>query len=1500
MHAGCGDSAERRAGMAVDLTSRFRRMHSGGSLRRRGHLEPFHATQLWNNLIHVLQTQVEVRQYRRFWRTHSGCFTGADAVDVVLNHLMQNVYFMNSDLSRLKAARLCQALMDHRVFERVSTRLFGKEQQMVFEDGSGSLYRLLDDSGFPGGKQGTEVFPHHERWMLKKKCPRPDKITFSNPIALEACDKRIEEILQAISLRPSLPTNLQIKAQTSLLPKKVIEDVWKQATLLQLLHLIHLPILDSILEPPLKMERRGAVHSNWHTDLIISNTFLDREVSKSLNLPFTDEWLLAAVDCLDYFPDQLIVHASEMLSQTTNDGDTAEAYKRVLFETMVKHYRQNREPLLCSWYRDILSEIIKLLENGKIAQALEATQLCLQLLEPNWREELHRLLSFMAVASSPGACRLRKQYTNRTVMRRTFTKAIVQNKSLSKIQTEELVMFLVDNHTEVFKVPSSLLQMVRRKLLPLQEGKNPNASAGFTFCKHVTQKEFEEQKHWTTLDQLHQLIQGISQNRHMGEKEKQCLLQEFQEHHPSVFSHHFPNLERQEGVLEVQQLPVTHLSGTMESMLNKLKSTVTKVTADVTSAVMGNPVTREFEVGRHIASGGSGMAWKIFHGVKKSTKQEVSVFVFDKKLIEKYQKFEKDHIIESLKKGVQQLTRLRHPRLLTVQHPLEESRDCLAFCTEPVFASLANVLGCYDHLPSPVPPEIKEHKLYDVEIKYGLLQICEGLSFLHSSVKMIHGNLTPENIILNKNGAWKIMGFDFCISTSNSSEQELKFTCKEWDPNLPILCLPNPEYVAPEYILSVSCDLASDMYSLGGVMFTVFNDGKPIFEVNKQDIFKSFSRQLDQLTRLGPNILQKVPEEAREHLKLLLNVTPAVRPDADQLCKIPFFDDVGTVTLQYFDSLFQRDNLQKSQFYKGLPKILPKLPKRVVLQRILPSLMSEFVNPDMVPFVLPNVLLVVEECTKEEYVKLILPDLVPVFKLQEPIQASNMVLLIFLQKMDLLLTKTPAEDIKSTVLPMIYRALEAPSIQIQELCLNIIPTFANLIDYPSMKNSLIPRIKSASLQTSSLAVRVNSLVCLGKLLEYLDKWFVLDEILPFLQQIPSREPAVLMGILGIYKCSFSHKKLGITKEQLASKVLPHLVPLSIDNNLNLNQFNSFMGVIKEMLSKLEAEHKTKLEQLHSLQEQQRSMDLPSQFSKAAEPQETQDNQIDKIFSGFGVEVDKEATKKENGMVSNVQKSAKAPLTLEEKQRLAKAQEQAQKLRNQKPLAPTAVKVSAPTSQTKNLTSSLLENMTSMNSLSLNSSKLGCMQAASTSGFPAPCLTNSTMGFSKPSASLNALTSTSNGVGFGPVSPFQSTYSNSLRMGSTGQSFYTGRDAPGISRMPVPSAAGLPGFSGQAGRGSPASQPNRAMDMSALDNLLGPQKSKVSMNQMGQAGPHNQWLSQFTPAKSSPMGLGQPAFPLGPLPTNPFMSPQNLTQAGLPTNSMTPSTSANNDLKDLFG
>ena len=54
--------------------------------------------------------------------------------------------------------------------------------------------------------------------------------------------------------------------------------------------------------------------------------------------------------------------------------------------------------------------------------------------------------------------------------------------------------------------------------------------------------------------------------------------------------------------------------------------------------------------------------------------QEVSLVVFEKRVVDKVDKRDREIIMETMKKGPVQLTRLRHPRLLVVQHPLEESK----------------------------------------------------------------------------------------------------------------------------------------------------------------------------------------------------------------------------------------------------------------------------------------------------------------------------------------------------------------------------------------------------------------------------------------------------------------------------------------------------------------------------------------------------------------------------------------------------------------------------------------------------------------------------------------------------------------------------------------------------------------------------------------------------------------------------------------------------------
>lgn len=65
----------------------------------------------------------------------------------------------------------------------------------------------------------------------------------------------------------------------------------------------------------------------------------------------------------------------------------------------------------------------------------------------------------------------------------------------------------------------------------------------------------------------------------------------------------------------------------------------------------------------------------------------------------------------------------------------------------------------------------------------------------------------------------------------------------------------------------------------------------------------------------------------------------------------------------------------------------------------------------------------------------------------------------------------------------------------------------------------------------------------------------------------------------------THKKLGITKEVMATKILPFLMPLCIENGLTLNQFNSLITLVKEMVNHVELEHRTKLEQLNSIKDE---------------------------------------------------------------------------------------------------------------------------------------------------------------------------------------------------------------------------------------------------------------------------------------------------------------------------
>ena len=55
--------------------------------------------------------------------------------------------------------------------------------------------------------------------------------------------------------------------------------------------------------------------------------------------------------------------------------------------------------------------------------------------------------------------------------------------------------------------------------------------------------------------------------------------------------------------------------------MEKYQQTATSLFGSLKNAVLGNPVTREYQVGKQVATFGPGLCWKVFEGKKKTTGQ---------------------------------------------------------------------------------------------------------------------------------------------------------------------------------------------------------------------------------------------------------------------------------------------------------------------------------------------------------------------------------------------------------------------------------------------------------------------------------------------------------------------------------------------------------------------------------------------------------------------------------------------------------------------------------------------------------------------------------------------------------------------------------------------------------------------------------------------------------------------------------------------------------------
>ncbi|KTF90252.1 hypothetical protein cypCar_00037067 [Cyprinus carpio] len=160
----------------------------------------------------------------------------------------------------------------------------------------------------------------------------------------------------------------------------------------------------------------------------------------------------------------------------------------------------------------------------------------------------------------------------------------------------------------------------------------------------------------------------------------------------------------------------------------------------------------------------------------------------------------------------------------------------------------------------------RDEAFREEDVKRLMKQILEGVSFLHRS-NVVHLDLKPQNILLtSESPLGDIKVVDFGLSRLVSSGQEIREI------------MGTPEYVAPEILNYEPISTATDMWSIGVLVYVMLTGISPFLGDDKQETFLNISQINISYTE---EELQHLDRAAIHFIKSLLIKEPESRATAE-------------------------------------------------------------------------------------------------------------------------------------------------------------------------------------------------------------------------------------------------------------------------------------------------------------------------------------------------------------------------------------------------------------------------------------------------------------------------------------------------------------------------------------------------------------------------------------------------------------------------------------------
>ena len=165
---------------------------------------------------------------------------------------------------------------------------------------------------------------------------------------------------------------------------------------------------------------------------------------------------------------------------------------------------------------------------------------------------------------------------------------------------------------------------------------------------------------------------------------------------------------------------------------------------------------------------------------------------------------------------------------------------------------------------------------FDKALDYGI-QICAGLGFAHRS-QLVHADVKPQNILINREGVLKVTDFGIAQAYTDTMPQTRSEVV--WG---------SPHYFAPEQAKGEKPSPASDVYSIGIVLFEMFTGRLPYVGSSQRELAlshiqgeipkaKEFNPELPiDLSNVIAKVMSKRPNDRYKHADQLGHILQEIR-----------------------------------------------------------------------------------------------------------------------------------------------------------------------------------------------------------------------------------------------------------------------------------------------------------------------------------------------------------------------------------------------------------------------------------------------------------------------------------------------------------------------------------------------------------------------------------------------------------------------------------------------